>query len=125
MIDPALGAGPTPAGGGASVEPCAYPRRGGGSARWGRMRTHALVLAGGSGDRFGADMPKQFIRLAGEPILLRSVRAIAAAEVDQLIVVSHPSWVSETREVLDQGLPSRPVVIVTGGATRNESTRLG
>jgi ribitol-5-phosphate 2-dehydrogenase (NADP+) / D-ribitol-5-phosphate cytidylyltransferase len=89
------------------------------------MRTHALVLAGGSGDRFGADMPKQFIRLAGEPILLRSVRAVAAAGVDQLIVVSHPSWVAETRELLDEGLPSRPVTIVTGGATRNESTRLG
>lgn len=89
------------------------------------MRTHALVLAGGSGDRFGADVPKQFIRLAGEPILLRSVRAIAAAGVDQLIVVTHPSWVAETREILDQGLLSRPVAIVTGGVTRNESTRRG
>lgn len=89
------------------------------------MRTHALVLAGGSGDRFGADVPKQFIRLAGEAILLRSVRAIAAAGVDQLIVVTHPNWVTETRELLDQGLPSRPVEIVNGGATRNESTRLG
>jgi 2-C-methyl-D-erythritol 4-phosphate cytidylyltransferase len=29
------------------------------------MRVHALVLAGGSGDRFGAEMPKQFVRLAG------------------------------------------------------------
>lgn len=89
------------------------------------MRTHALVLAGGSGDRFGADVPKQFIRLAGEPILLRSVRAIAGAGVDQLIVVTNPGWVAETRELLEQGLPSRQVEIVTGGATRNESTRLG
>ena len=42
------------------------------------MRIHALVLAGGSGDRFGAEMPKQFVRLAGEPILSRTVRAVAA-----------------------------------------------
>ena len=40
------------------------------------MQIHAIVLAGGDGDRFGGEMPKQFVRLAGEPILLRSVRAI-------------------------------------------------
>ena len=89
------------------------------------MRTHALVLAGGSGDRFGADVPKQFVRLAGEPILLRSVRAIADAGVDRIIVVTHPSWVAETRELLDQAAIATPVSIVGGGVTRNESTQRG
>ena len=89
------------------------------------MRIHALVLAGGSGDRFGADVPKQFVRLAGEPILLRSVRAIAQAGVDQLIVVTHPNWLKETRELLDRGAIGMPVSIVPGGVTRNESTQAG
>jgi ribitol-5-phosphate 2-dehydrogenase (NADP+) / D-ribitol-5-phosphate cytidylyltransferase len=89
------------------------------------MRVHALVLAGGSGDRFGAEMPKQFVRLAGEPILMRSIRAIAAVGVDQLVVVTHPSWLEETRAlVADAGLEQEPR-IVAGGATRNESTRNG
>ena len=89
------------------------------------MRVHALVLAGGSGDRFGAEMPKQFVRLAGEPILLRSIRAIAAAGVDRLVIVTHPSWLEETRAlVADAGLEHAPT-IVAGGATRNESTRNG
>jgi ribitol-5-phosphate 2-dehydrogenase (NADP+) / D-ribitol-5-phosphate cytidylyltransferase len=89
------------------------------------MRVHALVLAGGSGDRFGAEMPKQFVRLAGEPILLRSIRAIAGAGIDQLIVVTHPSWLGETRALLaDASLEIKPR-IVAGGATRNESTRNG
>src|SRR5258706_1188554 len=89
------------------------------------MRVHALVLAGGSGDRFGAEMPKQFVRLAGEPILLRSIRAIAAAGVDQLVVVTHPSWLEETRALVGEaGLVAEPR-IVTGGTTRNESTRNG
>lgn len=89
------------------------------------MRVHALVLAGGSGDRFGAEMPKQFVRLAGEPILLRSIRAIAGAGIDDIIVVTHPSWLEETRVLLagtDLGIEPR---IVAGGATRNESTRNG
>ena len=89
------------------------------------MRTHALVLTGGSGDRFGAEIPKQFVRLAGEAILLRSVRAIAGAGVDQLVVVTHPNWLEETRELIEAGSLSVPVSIVAGGVTRNESTQRG
>ena len=86
------------------------------------MRVHALVLAGGSGDRFGAEMPKQFVRLAGEPILLRSIRAIAGAGIDQLVVVTHPSWLKETQALLaDAELVVAPAIVV-GGTTRNEST---
>jgi ribitol-5-phosphate 2-dehydrogenase (NADP+) / D-ribitol-5-phosphate cytidylyltransferase len=89
------------------------------------MQVHALVLAGGSGDRFGAEMPKQFVRLAGEPILSRAIRAIASAGIERIIVVTHPTWLAETAELVNGlGLP-RPIEIVAGGATRNESTRNG
>jgi 2-C-methyl-D-erythritol 4-phosphate cytidylyltransferase len=93
--------------------------------RGGSPRIHALVLAGGSGDRFGAEMPKQFVRLAGEPILLRSIRAIAGAAVDNLVVVTHPSWRKETDELLQAAELGIPWSVVAGGATRNESTRNG
>jgi ribitol-5-phosphate 2-dehydrogenase (NADP+) / D-ribitol-5-phosphate cytidylyltransferase len=93
--------------------------------RDGSPRIHALVLAGGSGDRFGAEMPKQFVRLAGEPILLRSIRAIAGAGVDNLVVVTHPSWLRETNGLLETVELGVPVSVVAGGATRNESTRNG
>src|SRR3954452_23657055 len=89
------------------------------------MRTHALVLAGGSGDRFGAEIPKQFVRLAGEPILLRSIRAVAEAGLDQVVVVSHPSWLPEARELLEGGGLGIPASVVAGGMTRNESTQRG
>jgi len=89
------------------------------------MRIHALVLAGGSGDRFGADMPKQFVRLAGEPILARSLRAVASAGVDRIVVVAHPSWTAETEELVAGLDLELPVLVVAGGSTRNESTRNG
>src|SRR5690242_8855241 len=89
------------------------------------MRIHGLVLAGGSGDRFGAGMPKQFVRLAGEPILLRSLRAVAAAGVDRLVVVTHPSWLDETRSLVAEAAIEPAPTIVAGGMTRNESTRNG
>jgi 2-C-methyl-D-erythritol 4-phosphate cytidylyltransferase len=89
------------------------------------VRIHALVLAGGSGDRFGAEMPKQFVRLAGEPILARTVRAIALAGVDRLVVVSHPSWMAETEELLAGMGLGLPISVVAGGMTRNQSANNG
>ena len=89
------------------------------------MRIHALVLAGGSGDRFGAEIPKQFVRLAGEPILGRTLRAIASAPVDQIVVVAHPDWLDDTRELVSALDLEVPVAIVGGGSTRNDSARNG
>jgi 2-C-methyl-D-erythritol 4-phosphate cytidylyltransferase len=89
------------------------------------MQIHALVLAGGSGDRFAAEIPKQFVRLAGESILLRTLRTVAGAGVDRLVVVAHPSWIAETREIVEQAEIPIPVVVVAGGVTRNESTQRG
>ncbi len=64
------------------------------------MRVHAIVLAGGDGNRFGGEMPKQFIRLAGDPILLRTLRALAEAAIDRVVIVAHASWVAETERLL-------------------------
>ena len=91
------------------------------------MQIHAIILAGGDGNRFGGELPKQFVRLAGEPILLRTLRRLHGARVVRLVVVSHPRWIEETRRLIDEaGLPAGlDVIVVPGGATRNESTRNG
>jgi 2-C-methyl-D-erythritol 4-phosphate cytidylyltransferase len=89
------------------------------------MQIHAIVLAGGDGNRFGGDLPKQFVRLAGDPILLRTLRQLGSARLDQIVVVSHPRWLAETRALLaGADIPVRTTV-VAGGVTRNESTRNG
>jgi 2-C-methyl-D-erythritol 4-phosphate cytidylyltransferase len=86
------------------------------------MRTHVILLAAGDGDRFGGELPKQFVRLAGEQVLSRSLRTIVAAEVDRIVVVAHPSWLPETQAVVDAVAPPMPTTVVAGGSTRNEST---
>ncbi len=89
------------------------------------MRIHALLLAGGDGNRFGADIPKQFVRLAGEQILVRSARGVAAAGVDRIVVVAHPAWLAQTEAALAGAGLAIPAMVVAGGTTRNESTRNG
>ena len=91
------------------------------------MQIHAIILAGGDGNRFGGELPKQFVRLAGDAILLRTLRRLHGARVARLVVVSHPRWIDETRKLIaEAGLPPEmDVAVVPGGATRNESTRNG
>ena len=91
------------------------------------MQIHAIILAGGDGNRFGGEQPKQFVRLAGDAILLRTLRRLHGAAIGRLVVVSHPRWIDETsRLIAEAGLPaSMDILVVAGGATRNESTRNG
>ncbi len=89
------------------------------------VRVHGIVLAGGDGNRFGGELPKQFVRLAGDPILLRTLRCLRGASLDQLVVVAHPRWIDATRELIAGAGLDVPVEVVEGGATRNESTRNG
>ena len=49
------------------------------------IRTAGLVLAAGESSRFGA--PKQLIKVAGEPLLLRVVRAALASTLDKTLLV--------------------------------------
>lgn len=82
------------------------------------MRVAALLVAAGSGTRFGAEVPKQYVRLAGRPVLRWAADALAD-HVDILQVVGEADLL---QAALD-GVSCRPPV--PGGATRQESVRLG
>jgi 2-C-methyl-D-erythritol 4-phosphate cytidylyltransferase len=86
------------------------------------MQISAILLAGGDGNRFGGEVPKQFLRLAGEEILHRSILALASVHLDELIIVAHPRWMADTERVVAQAGADVPTRVVAGGASRNEST---
>lgn len=84
------------------------------------MRIAALVLAAGSGSRFGADRPKQFLALAGVPIVARALRAFAAHPRVARVLAVGPA------EAIAAACPDFPKSgIVPGGATRQASARTG
>lgn len=51
------------------------------------MKTSAVVLAAGRGKRMNSDKPKQYIELAGYPILYYTLRAFEESPVDEIILV--------------------------------------
>lgn len=82
--------------------------------------TWTIVVAAGTGTRFGGSTPKQFLEVAGKRVVDWSV--VAAATVSDGVVVVVPPRSSV--KVSAHGL-SCEVVCVPGGATRSESVRKG
>jgi len=85
----------------------------------------AIILASGTGSRTGLDTPKQFLKLAGRPILEHTLRVFASClELHEIIVVAHPDFLSRTIEITDcvHGVPVR---VIAGGRTRQESSYKG
>lgn len=83
----------------------------------------ALIVAGGSGQRFGAERPKQYLDLAGKPVLRRTVEAfLSHPQVTGVRVVIDPAWRdAHDAAVSGLGLPDP----VAGGASRQDSVRNG
>ena len=85
--------------------------------------TIALIVAAGAGERFGGDIPKQYQDLAGSPILRRSVMAFLThpniSKVQVVIDTHHRALYDAAVSGLDLPAP------VAGGATRQDSVRLG
>jgi len=90
------------------------------------VTTVALVPAAGTGSRVGGRRPKQFLRVRGVPLLVLTLRALAAArEVAGIVVAAPPRAVETTRALLERyGIP-RLVGVVAGGRERQESVWLG
>ena len=82
------------------------------------MRLAAILVAAGSGSRFGAETPKQFLRLAGKPVMRHCAEALER-EVDLLLPVGDAEPISDALA----GLAHLPPV--AGGVTRQDSVRLG
>ena len=88
------------------------------------MRTVAVVLAGGSGERFGTPVPKQLLPLAGRPMIEHSVAAFEQAPaVDQIMVVMAAGHAERVRALLGTGGYAKLGQVIDGGPTRTGSTR--
>ncbi len=84
----------------------------------------AIIPAAGSGSRFGGLVPKQFVEVAGAPILIHTMRRFdACPDIDLICVALPPDRVSDF-EVRAKAFDFRkPVRFVPGGGARSESIR--
>ncbi|MDA0701820.1 MAG: bifunctional 2-C-methyl-D-erythritol 4-phosphate cytidylyltransferase/2-C-methyl-D-erythritol 2,4-cyclodiphosphate synthase [Proteobacteria bacterium] len=86
-------------------------------------RTVALIVAAGRGTRFGGPVPKQYRALGGRAVLARTIAAFRDhPAIDAVRVVIHP----DDRARFDAAVAGLdPLPSVDGGASRQDSVRLG
>jgi len=85
-----------------------------------------IIVAGGLGTRICSDIPKQFLLLAGKPVLMYSISAFRlAAPAIQITVVlpegQQDTWIN----LCEKHQFNEPHTLVVGGNTRYQSVRNG
>lgn len=82
----------------------------------------AIVFAGGSGTRMGADIPKQFIEIAGAPVLAHTLRIFHEhSSVDSIILVANRDFISETKSLCEKFGIGKVLDVVAGGDSAQDS----
>ena len=90
------------------------------------MDKYAVIVAGGKGLRMGNALPKQFLPLAGKPVLYYTIKAFIDAYEDvKLVLVLPEDKLSYAQMVLQEFPGGIDINIVTGGPTRFHSVQNG
>lgn len=89
------------------------------------MRTITIIVAGGSGTRFGAQLPKQFLELGGMPILMRTIEAFGENRDGSFdVIVTLPADQMDLwRTLCERHGFAVPHRVVAGGETRWHSVK--
>lgn len=84
----------------------------------------AIILASGSGTRTGLDIPKQFLKIAGRPVLEHTLRTfLKCHEFDEIIVVGNPDFMDLTLAISDR-LNDPRVSVVSGDRVSRQRSSL-
>ena len=85
-------------------------------------RIAAILPAAGLGTRMGAETPKQFLELDGVPIVIFTLRRLAAcAAISEFLIATRGEEVASLEARVAQEQLGRPVRVVRGGESRQES----
>lgn len=89
------------------------------------MKTTALIVAGGSGTRMESNLPKQFLLLAGKPILMHTIEAFDNCGINQIILVLPHSQINFWNQLCETHQFTINHQLVAGGDSRFESVQNG
>ncbi|MEA3425983.1 MAG: 2-C-methyl-D-erythritol 4-phosphate cytidylyltransferase [Bacteroidota bacterium] len=90
------------------------------------MKKYAVIVAGGSGQRMGTSIPKQFLLLQGKPLLWYSLQVFLQAFDDlQIILVVPGDNLAEGERLAKELDGNTRIRVITGGSTRFHSVQNG
>jgi 2-C-methyl-D-erythritol 4-phosphate cytidylyltransferase len=90
------------------------------------MKKVAVIVAGGSGIRMGAFIPKQFLTLKGKPVLWHTINTFINSFSDmEVILVLPEEHIERGNEIVETFEQKHRITITKGGATRFNSVQNG
>lgn len=90
------------------------------------MYKYAIIVAGGTGTRMEANLPKQFMLLKGKPVIYYSIKTFLDSYDDlQIILVLPSEYISTGQEIVNGYFDNKRIQITAGGDTRFQSVKNG
>ncbi len=87
------------------------------------MKNIAIILAGGTGNRLNAGIPKQFIKLAGKTIIEHTLYTFQKNEcIDEIAIISNKDYLHTVEEMVTRNRFTKVSKILHGGKERYDST---
>ena len=86
-------------------------------------KTYGVVIAaGGSGTRFGTDVPKQFVDALGIPVIAHTISKFNDCDyISKIVIAVHKDYVLFCSDIVKRFGYSKVTSIIEGGTTRQES----
>ena len=79
----------------------------------------AIIIAGGSGNRFGTKIPKQYVKVHNEPVIWYTLRVFQSAKcIDRIVVVCKKEWEGFIKTLKDTHNISKLTDVINSGDTR-------
>jgi len=87
------------------------------------MKNVAVILAGGTGKRMGAYLPKQFLKIAGKSIIEHSIAIFEKHDgISEICVVIHSNFVADVERIVSEAGFSKVRKVLCGGKERSDSS---
>lgn len=72
------------------------------------MKAALIIPAGGEGKRLGSDIPKQYIRILGKEIIIRSLEPFTEIEsIETVIIAAHSNWIDKLSKLCNFYFPQK------------------
>ena len=86
----------------------------------------SVILASGTGNRISNEIPKQFLRISGLPLIVHTLKPFESHhKIDEVVIVALSSHISKTWKLVEKHNVTKVSKIVPGGKSRQESSRIG
>ncbi len=90
------------------------------------MKNIAVIFAGGTGQRMGSDIPKQFLKIHGKEIIIHTLEVFNECnEIDEIYIACIKEWIDYLKKLVEKYTITKVKNIVAGGNSGQESIFIG